>query len=176
MVRRAKGAAGNRPDETGAASGRLGMEEPDDRTDTETADAEGLDGVAEARTLDDVVDAVALGRWLPPAWSARTEVTKFGLDDVAEVLVLTGRGHRVVLEPERTTEPEGAQTCYVRAAGERSRQEWGTLDRLHEGLATALERITDLDDRVDPVTPVERRAAELRATDEAASERVARRD
>jgi hypothetical protein len=176
MVRRVDGAAGDSTDETGAVSGLLGGGETDSRTDTGSPDADGLDGVSEARTLADVVDAAALGRWLPPAWSARTEVAKFGLDDVTEVLVLTGRGHQVVLDPQRTTDPEGSQTCYVRAAGERSRQEWGTLDSLHEGLATALERITDLDDRVDPVTPVERRAAELRATGEAASEQVARRD
>ncbi|WP_254830949.1 hypothetical protein [Haloglomus salinum] len=135
-----------------------------DRPPTEaedTTDDPPLETVSERRTLADVVDVAALTRWLPTAWTARTAVTKFGEAPVTEVLELSGRGHRVVVDPQRPVAPEGPATCYARPAGTARRREVATTDSLHEALAIALDRIPTLDEHVDPVLPAERRATGL---------------
>jgi len=155
--RRTSDARGDRP------HGRAGT----DRStrgggNTETAtDTTPLEAVSERRTLADVVDAAALTRWLPTAWTARTTVTKFGEEPVTEVLELSGRGHRVVVDPLRTVAPEGPATCYARPAGTAQRREIATTDSLHEALAIALDHITTLDEHVDPIVPAEQRATDL---------------
>jgi hypothetical protein len=51
------------------------------------------------------------------------------------------------------------RTVWLRPTGSARRREWRTFDGLHAALAGALDCITDLDDRVEPVTPTERRVA-----------------
>jgi hypothetical protein len=155
--RRRSDAPADRPhDSAGSDQGPRGGRNTATATDTTP-----LDDISERQTLADVVDTAALTRWLPAAWTARTAVTKFGEDPVTEVLELSGRGHRIVVDPQRTVAPEGPATCYVRPAGTARRRTMATTDGLHEALAVALDRITTVDEQVDPVVPAERRAAEL---------------
>jgi hypothetical protein len=172
MFRRAAGAARDRAPWGGAADDRTDQDSTAEGGGSRTRDTgpaddtvppAGLDDVSECRTLADVVDVDALETWLPPAWSASTEVTKLGTDPITEVLVLEGRGHRVLLDPVRAVAPEGRVTCHVRAADSARRREWRTFDGLHAALAAALDCITDLDEHVDPVTPAEQRVARARA-------------
>lgn len=172
MFRRAAGAARDRAPwgdaaDNGVDEGRTDEERGSRTEDTAVADdvapGDGLDGVSECRTLADAVDSDALDRWLPPAWSATTEVTKLGTDPVTEVLVLEGRGHRVLLDPVQAVEPAGQVTCHVRPADSACRRRWRTFDSLHAALAAALGRLTDLDEHVDPVAPAEQRAARAEA-------------
>jgi hypothetical protein len=143
------------PDESARGTGAA---EPAPESDE--GDPPPLGAVTERRTLADVIDATALAHRLPAAWTARTTVTKFGEDAVTEVLELSGRGHRLAVDPERTVAPEGPATCYERPAGAARRRQIATADSLGEALAITLDRITSLDERVEPVMPAGQGAAD----------------
>lgn len=107
-------------------------------------DEPALDAVTDAETMRNAVDREAVAAAIPPGWTVRSDIVRYGNDTLTDVLVFEHDRTRqeLVVVPESNTDPNGPVRFHHHDRNAGHRRELPVTKRsLASGLSFALDRI-----------------------------------